>query len=77
MDTNLPCHARCSRMCTPPQEMVVFARVLLCGTEDRVDISRLHLLLLAGFFSFPVSLLILKQNPALSFLSGLSVCEKC
>lgn len=73
MDTDLPCHASCSRPCTSLQEMAVFAKALLCNTKDRVDISRPHLLLLAGFFSFPVQLLILKQNPALCFLSGLTV----
>ena len=43
---------------------------LLCSTKYSIDIPRLHLLLLAGFLSFPLSLLILKQNPALSSSVG-------
>jgi len=76
MDTSLFCHVLHSRMQTPQQEMFVFARALLCVTKGSVGIYRTHLLLLAGFFCFPVLLLILKQNPALSFLCGLTVCEK-
>lgn len=57
MDTSLFCHVLHSRMQTPQQEMFVFARALLCVTKGSVGIYRTHLLLLAGFFCFPVLLL--------------------
>lgn len=45
----------------------------MCSTKGSIDTSRPHRLLQADFLSFPVWLLILKQNLALSFLSGFTV----
>lgn len=70
MHTSLPCHVCCSIFCAPPQ---VLARASLCSTKGNLDTSRPHKLLQAGIFPFSVRLLVLKQNPTLSFLSGLTV----